>query len=68
MIPRKVPHSILVDRPASVEPLRCYGVGRDAENPQSIAVAFSRALTDAEMRIFHDICRRAALLVTEGHD
>lgn len=43
--------------------LRCLGVGRDADNPQAVAVTFSRPLSDDELRIFHEACRQAAGIV-----
>ncbi len=52
--------------PPSPEPdkrLACYGVSRDAEMPRTVSVAFSRPLTDDEMRFFHDVCRRSAPLI-----
>lgn len=41
-------------------PLKCDGIGRDAENDRSILVCFSRPLTGDELRDFHDLCREAA--------
>lgn len=55
--------------PAEIRPsagpsrLRCLGVSRDADNPQAVAVTFSRPLSDAELRVFHDACRQAAGIV-----
>jgi hypothetical protein len=43
--------------------LACYGVARDAGAPKAVTVIFSRALTDAELRFFHDVCRRSAPLM-----
>ena len=45
------------------ENLRIWGVGRDKENPKAVVVCFSRPLTDAELRFFHDVCGRSAPLM-----
>lgn len=59
--PRAAPSEI---RPiAGPDRLRCLGVSRDADNPQAVAVAFSRPISDAELRVFHDACRQAAGVV-----
>ena len=39
--------------------LACAGVGRDAENEQSLSFIFSRRPTDDEMRFLHDVMKRA---------
>ena len=45
--------------------LSVLGVSRDADSPggKSILVAFSRQLTDAELRFFHEVCERTAPLM-----
>jgi len=44
-------------------PLKCSGVSRDGDSLKTILVSFSRRLTDAEMRFFHDVCGRTAPLM-----
>ena len=46
-----------------IEPLTCLGIGRDADNAQSVSVCFSRPLTDAEFRFFHDMCRGSVSII-----
>lgn len=48
------------------EPLRCPGVGRDAENDRSLSLYFSRRVTDDEMRFLHDVIQRAAACMPDG--
>lgn len=43
-------------------PLKCPGVGRDADNDKSIAFYFTRKVTDAEMRYLHEVMQRAVAL------
>lgn len=38
--------------------LRCFGVGRDSENPKALCFSFSRPPTDDELRALHDLVRR----------
>lgn len=45
------------------EPLKCPGVGRDAENVKSLVFYFNRAVTDDEMRFLHDVMQRAVCSV-----
>jgi len=40
-------------------PLKCPGVGRDAENEKSLAFYFNRKVTDDEMRFLHEVMQRA---------
>ena len=47
------------------EPLRCWGSGRDAENPKAIIVYFNRPLTDDELRFFDECSKRTAALMPE---
>lgn len=39
--------------------LRCPGIGRDKDNPQSLALYFDRPPTDGEMRYLHEVIKRA---------
>ncbi len=50
-------------------PLKVNGVSRDAESPggKSVLVHFTRALTDGELRFFHEVCARSAPLM-DGQD
>lgn len=51
--------------------LKCNGVARVADNDRMTTVAWSRPLTDAELRFFYDVCQRAAplmLLASEAGD
>jgi hypothetical protein len=42
------------------EPLRCPGLGRDAENPKALIAIFNRPVSDDEMRYLHEVLERAA--------
>ena len=53
-------------RTPSSEPLRCPGVGRDAENDRSVCFYFSRNVTDDEMRFLHDVMQRAVCMFDGG--
>src|SRR6185437_15107724 len=46
---------------SSTAPLRCPGVGRDADNEQSLCFYFNRKPTDDEMRFLHEVMQRAAV-------
>ena len=50
--------------------LVCRGVSRDAESPgqTAVLVTFSRQLTNAELRFFHEVCERTAPLMDGQHD
>lgn len=39
--------------------LKCPGVGRDAENEQSLCFYFNRKVADDEMRYLHEVMQRA---------
>ena len=45
------------------QPLKCPGIGRDAENAKAIVLYFSRPLTDDEMRFMHEVAQRSAPLI-----
>lgn len=47
-------------------PLKCPGVGRDAENDRALAFYFSRPVTDNEMRFLHDVMQRAVALADQA--
>ncbi len=51
------------------EPLKCPGVGRDAENEKSLCFYFSRKVSDDEMRALHEVMQRAVAisLMKEKH-
>jgi hypothetical protein len=44
------------------EPLKCPGIGRDAENEKSICLYFNRKITDDEMRYLHKVVERAVAI------
>lgn len=54
VVPLKVP----------AEPLKCRGVGRDAENPKALIFSFSRPPTDDDLRYLHEVMQRAAVCHT----
>lgn len=43
--------------------LNCPGVNRMPDNDKAILVHFSRPLTDAELRFFHEVCQRSTPLM-----
>jgi hypothetical protein len=49
---------IRVEREA---PLKCSGVGRDAENERLLCFYFNRKPTDDEMRYLYEVMQRAAV-------
>ena len=60
--------SVVPLRPANA-PLACRGVSLDADSPRmtGVLVTFSRKLTTAELRFFHEVCQRSAPLM-DGQD
>lgn len=50
--------------------VKCRGVSRMDDNDKAVLVHFSRPLTDAELRFFHEVCERSAplMLMAEGDD
>lgn len=52
-------------RPEQPADLRCRGVSRDAGNDQSLAVAFNRRVTDAEMRFLREVLERAVICLPD---
>ena len=46
--------------------LKVSGVSRMGDNDKAILVSFSRPLTDAELRFFHEVCERSAPLMLLG--
>lgn len=57
--PSLSPKLKVVDAPAE---LKCPGVGRDAENDQSLCFYFSRKVSDNEMRFLHEVMQRAVAM------
>lgn len=51
--------------PANDNRLRCLGLSRVQDSPKAVMVAFSRPLTDDELRFFHDVCGRTAPLMED---
>lgn len=45
------------------EPLRCPGIGRDAENSKSLVIYLNRPASDDEMRFLHDVLKRAVATI-----
>lgn len=43
--------------------LKCPGVGRDAQNDQSLCFYFNRPVTDDEMRFFHKVLQRTVAVM-----
>lgn len=43
--------------------LKCPGVARDKDHPQSLSFHFSRRVSDDEMRYLHEVMQRAVELV-----
>lgn len=41
--------------------LRCAGIGRDKDNPQSLSLYFDRSPTDDEMRYLHEVIKHACV-------
>jgi hypothetical protein len=57
------PHPIKKPATEGKRPLKCPGVGRDAENEQSLCFYFNRKVTDDEMRYLHEVMQRAVAIL-----
>lgn len=41
------------------QPLKCWGTGRDGENPKALSLSFNRAPTDDELRMIDEAIKYA---------